>query len=138
MSRELPRLGHEVTVCADGREAFKVLEKSKFDAAILDLRMPGVTGIDVLQRLKEISPDTEAVIMTGHATEETAIAAVNLGAFRYMRKPCKLAEIEILLRQVAEKRELQHKTLALQTRVQAAEGPTLMLGKSPQIGRAHV
>jgi DNA-binding NtrC family response regulator len=133
MRSELPRLGHEVTVCADGREAFKVLEKSKFAAAILDLRMPGITGIDVLQRLKEISPDTEAVIMTGHATEETAIAAINLGAFRYMRKPCKLAEIEIILRQVAEKRELQNKSLALQTRVKAAEGPTLLLGRSPKM-----
>ena len=133
MRSELPRLGHEVTVCADGREAFKILEKSKFDAAILDLRMPGVSGIEVLERLKEVSPDTEAIIMTGHATEETAIAAVNLGAFRYVRKPCKLAEIEVLLRQVAEKRELQHKSLALETRVQAAEGPNLMLGKSPRM-----
>jgi len=133
MRSELPRLGHEVTVCADGREAFKILEKSKFDAAILDLRMPGVSGIEVLERLKEVSPDTEAIIMTGHATEETAIAALNLGAFRYMLKPCKLAEIEVVLRQVAEKRELQHKSLALQTRVQAAEGPNLMLGKSPRM-----
>src|SRR5205807_3469026 len=137
MERELPRRGYEVTVCADGREAFKILEKSKFDAAILDLRMPGVGGIEVLQRLKEVSPDTEAIIHTGHATEETAIAAVNLGAFRYIRKPCKMAEIDVLLRQVAEKRELQHKTLALQTRVQAAEGPTLMLGKSPPMTRVQ-
>src|SRR6266699_5087304 len=133
MRSELPRLGHEVTVCADGHEAFKILEKGKFDAAILDLRMPGVSGIEVLQRLKEVSPDTEAIIMTGHATEETAIAAVNLGAFRYMRKPCKLAEIEVLLGQVAEKRELQHKSIALQTRVKAAEGPALLLGKSPRM-----
>jgi DNA-binding NtrC family response regulator len=133
MRDELSRLGHEVTVCADGREAFKILEKSTFDAAILDLRMPGVTGIEVLERLKEVSPDTEAIIMTGHATEETAIAAVNLGAFRYIRKPCKLAEIDVLLRQVAEKRELQHKSMALQTRVQAAEGPTLLLGKAPRM-----
>jgi len=133
MRAELPRLGHEVTVCADGREALKVLEKSKFDAAILDLRMPGLGGIEVLEHLKQVSPDTEAVILTGHATEETAIAAVNLGAFRYMRKPCKLAEIEVILRQVAEKRELEHKTIALQNRVKAAEGPTLMLGKSPRM-----
>ncbi|MBI1914809.1 MAG: sigma-54-dependent Fis family transcriptional regulator [Planctomycetes bacterium] len=134
---ELPRLGYEVTVCADGHEAFKILEKSKFDVAILDLRMPGVGGIEVLQRLKEVSPDTEAIIHTGHATEETAIAALNLGAFRYIRKPCKMAEIDVLLRQVAEKRELQHKTLALQTRVQAAEGPTLMLGKSAPMTKVH-
>ena len=67
MRSELPRLGHEVTVCADGREAMKVLKTAKFDAAILDLRMPGMTGIEVLEHLKQVSPDTEAVVMTGHA-----------------------------------------------------------------------
>ena len=133
MRSELPRLGHEVTVCADGQEAFKILEKGKFDAAILDLRMPGLSGIEVLERLKQVSPDTEAVIMTGHASQETAIAALNLGAFRYITKPCKLVEVNALLRGIAEKRELQNKNLALQTRVQAAEGPTLLLGKSPRM-----
>jgi DNA-binding NtrC family response regulator len=137
MRSEMPRLGHEVTVCADGREALKVLEKSKFDAAILDLRMPGLGGIEVLQHIKQVSADTEVLIMTGHATEETAIAACNHGAFRYLRKPCKMAEIEVLLRQVAEKRDLHNKSLALQTRVQAAEGPTLMLGKSPPMLKVH-
>src|SRR5262245_47728933 len=133
MRSELPRLGHEVTVCADGREALRALEKSKFDAAILDLRMPGLTGIDVLQHLKQVSPDTEAIIMTGHASQETAIAAVNLGAFQYITKPCQLVEIDALLRKVAEKRELLNRTLALQSRVQAAEGPTLLLGKSTKM-----
>src|SRR2546421_4185147 len=116
MRSELPRLGHEVTVCGDGKEAFKVLEKGKFDAAILDLRMPGLSGIDVLQHLKQVSPDTEAVIMTGHASQETAIAAVNLGAFQYITKPCKLVEIDGVLRKVAEKRELQNQNIALQSR----------------------
>jgi DNA-binding NtrC family response regulator len=137
MRSELPRLGHEVTVCGDGKEAFKVLEKSKFDAAILDLRMPGLSGIDVLNHLKQVSPDTEAVIMTGHASQETAIAALNLGAFRYITKPCKLVEIDAVLRGVAEKRELQNKNIALQSRVKAAEGPTLMLGKSPRMNDVH-
>src|SRR5262249_55093486 len=66
MCSELPRLGHEVTVCPDGRTALKALEKSTFDAAILDLRMPGMSGLEVLEYLKKVSPDTEAVVMTGH------------------------------------------------------------------------
>src|SRR3954466_482988 len=94
MRSELPRLGHEVTVCPDGKAALKALEKNSFDAAILDLRMPGMTGIEVLEHLKQVSPDTEVVLMTGHASQETAIAAVNLGAFAYITKPCKLVEIE--------------------------------------------
>src|SRR5215813_7351128 len=130
MRSELPRLGHEVTVCPDGRAALKVLEKNTFDAAILDLRMPGMTGIEVLEHLKKVSPDTEAIVMTGHASTDTAIQAMRLGAFDYITKPCKLAEIEAILAKVAEKRILQHQNLALQSRVQAAEGPTVLVGNS--------
>jgi DNA-binding NtrC family response regulator len=137
MRSELPRLGHEVTVCPDGRAALKALEKSSFDAAILDLRMPGMTGIEVLEHLKKVSPDTEAVVMTGHASMETAIEAVRLGAFDYITKPCKLAQIETVLLKVAEKRDLKNKNLALQTRVQAAEGPTVLVGSSPLMGGVH-
>src|SRR5437763_9336199 len=114
MRSELPRLGHDVTVCPDGKAAVKSLEKNTYDAAILDLRMPGMTGIEVLEQLKQVSPDTEAIVMTGHATMETAIEAVRLGAFDYITKPCKLAEIEAILRKLAEKRTLKHKNLALQ------------------------
>src|SRR5437588_1672938 len=137
MRSELPRLGHEVTVCPDGRSALKVLEKGKFDVAILDLRMPGMTGIEVLEHLKQVAPDTEALVMTGHASMETAIDAMRLGAFDYITKPCKLAEIEAVLRKVAEKRELQHKNLALQSRVRAAEGPTVLVGDSTPMGGVH-
>src|SRR5439155_23286686 len=112
MRSELPRLGHEVTVCPDGKAAVKALEKTAFDAAILDLRMPGLTGIEVLDQIKQVSADTEVVIMTGHASVETAIEAVRLGAFDYVTKPCKLAEIEGVLRKISEKRDLRHKALA--------------------------
>ena len=137
MRSELPRLGHEVTVCPDGRAALKALEKSTFDAAILDLRMPGLTGIEVLDQLKQVAPDTEAVIMTGHASQETAIEALRLGAFDYITKPCKLAEIEVVLAKIAERRELKHKNLALESRVQAAEGPTVLVGSSPAMATIH-
>ncbi len=101
MRSELPRLGHEVTVCPDGKAAVKSLEKGKFDVAILDLRMPGLNGIEVLEQLKQISPDTEAVVMTGHGSMETAVEALRLGAMEYIYKPCKLAEIEAVLLKVA-------------------------------------
>src|SRR5262245_42343799 len=137
MRSERPRLGHEVTVCADGKAAVKTLEKSTFDAAILDLRMPGLNGIEVLEQLKQVSPDTEAIVMTGHASMETAIEAVRLGAFDYVTKPCKLAELDAVLRKVAEKRELKNKNLALQTRVKAAEGPTVLVGQAPTMAAVH-
>src|SRR5438552_1610559 len=112
MRSELPRLGHEVTVCPDGRAAVKALEKGAFDVALLDIRMPGLTGIEVLEQIRQVSPDTEAIFMTGHASTETAIDAVRLGAFDYIKKPCKLSEIEAVLCKVAEKRDLKNKNLA--------------------------
>jgi DNA-binding NtrC family response regulator len=137
MREELPRLGHEVTVCGDGRAAIKALEKGGFDAAILDLRMPGMTGIEVLEHIKKVSPDTEAVMMTGHASMDTAIEAMRLGALDYITKPCKLAQIEGMLLKIAERRELKNKNLALQTRVVAAEGPTVLVGKSGPMAQVH-
>lgn len=131
MRTEIPQLGHEVVVCPDGRAAVKALEKNTFDAAILDLRMPGLTGIEVLEQIKQVAPDTDVVIMTGHASIETAIEAVRLGAFDYITKPAKLAQLETILRKISERKELKNKNLALQTRVQAAEGPTVMVGGSP-------
>jgi DNA-binding NtrC family response regulator len=137
MRTELPRLGHEVTVCPDGRAALKALEKGSFDLAILDIRMPGMTGVEVLEQLKRASPTTEAVMLTGHASLETAVEALRFGAFDYLTKPCKLVEIETILRRVADKRELTNKNLALQKRVKAAEGPSILIGNAPAMQAVH-
>src|SRR5436309_3150216 len=137
MRMELPRIGHQGTVCPDGRTAVKVLEKSAFDAAILDLRMPGMSGLEVLEHLKKVSPDTEAIVMTGHASIETATMAMRLGAADYMTKPCKLADIEAVLTRAADRRELKHKNLALESRVQKAEGPSTLVGDAPTMQEVH-
>ena len=132
MKTELPRLGHEVTVCPDSKTALEVIKKSAFDAAILDMRMEhDKAGLHVLAALKQAYPDIEAVIMTGYGSTETAVEALRLGAFDYLTKPCKLSDIEGLLLRIQEKRKLKHKTAALETRVQAAEGPGLVVGRSP-------
>jgi DNA-binding NtrC family response regulator len=137
MRTELPGMGHEVTVCPDGRAAVRELAKKKFDAALLDLRMPGLNGIEVLQQLKTVSPDTEAVVLTGYASQDTAVQALRLGAFDYITKPCTLDELEVILQKIAEKRELVNKTLALESRVQAAEGPNGLIGHSPSMQAVH-
>jgi DNA-binding NtrC family response regulator len=131
MQMELPRLGHEVTVCPDGVSALRALEKGSFDAALLDLRMPGLTGIEVLGKIRQLSPETQVVILTGHATVDTAVQALRLGAFDYLTKPCKWAELEVILNRVAERRDLANKATALETRLKAAEGPPTLIGETP-------
>jgi len=132
MRTELPRLGHEVTVCADSKSGIETVKKGTFDAAILDLRMEhDRAGLQVLAALKQVSPDTEAVIMTGYGSTDTAVEALRLGAFDYLTKPCKLTDIEALLIRIQEKRKLKNKTAALESRVQTAEGPAGLIGGSP-------
>jgi DNA-binding NtrC family response regulator len=137
MRTELPRLGHEVIVAEDGRSAVKILERATFDAAILDLRMPGMSGLEVLEFIKRTTPDTEAIVMTGHASIETATMAMRLGAADYMTKPCKLADIEAVLTRMADRRDLKNKNLALETRVRKAEGPTALVGTSSAMAKVH-
>jgi DNA-binding NtrC family response regulator len=131
MQMELPRMGHEVTVCPDGAAAVKALEKGSYDAALLDLKMPGMTGIEVLGRIRQVSPETQVVILTGQASVDTAVQALRLGAFDYLTKPCKWAELEVLLGRIAERRALANKAAALETRLKAAEGTPLLVGETP-------
>ena len=131
MQMELPRLGHEVTVCPDGTAALRALERGLYDAALLDLRMPGLTGIEVLGQIRQISPETQVIILTGHATVNTAVQALRLGAFDYLTKPCKWAELEVILTRVAERRDMANKAVALETRLKAAEGSPLLIGETP-------
>ena len=130
MSLELPRMGHDVTVCPDGVTAVAALQKNTYDAILVDLDMPGLTGIQVIEKLKQSSPDTEAVVMTGKSSTETAIAALRLGAFDYLTKPCKLVELEALLHRVAQKRELTNKYRALKRRLERIEGSSRLIGEA--------
>jgi len=126
----LPRLGHEATVCPDGRTALAALERTAYDCVIVDLDMPGVGGLEVIGRVRETSPDTESVIITGKSTVDSAIAAVRQGVFDYLTKPCKLAEIQTVLERVRHKRELTARLRALERRVRRAEGVTQLVGVS--------
>lgn len=131
MRIELPRMGHEVTICEDGAHALKALEKQTFDAALVDLKMPGMSGWDVIEHIKKVSPETEVVISTGHGDLEAAIQALRYGAYDFLPKPCKLFEISAVLKRIAEKRNLTNKTIALETRLKAVEGSPDLIGRTP-------
>ncbi|MFM7205777.1 MAG: sigma-54-dependent transcriptional regulator [Planctomycetaceae bacterium] len=130
MRIELPRLGHEATVCPDGRTALAALDRTAYDCVIVDLDMPGVTGLEVVAHVRETAPDTEAVIITGKSSVESAVAAVRHGVFDYLTKPCKLADIQAVLERVRRRRELTARMRALERRVRRAEGATQLVGTS--------
>ena len=131
MRLELPRMGHEVTVCPDGATALAALERNVYDCLLVDLDMPGANGLEVVARAKQLVPDTEAVILTGKSSLETAVTALRYGAFDYLTKPCKLADLGAVLRRMAEKRELTYKYRALKQRLERLEGSSQLVGASP-------
>jgi DNA-binding NtrC family response regulator len=130
MSLELPRMGHEVTVCPDGATACAALEKNTYDCIIVDLDMPGMNGIQVIGRCKELSPDTDAVVLTGKSSFETAVQALRHGAVDYLTKPCKLVDLKALLHRVARQREWINKVRALKHQLERVEGKTELVGTS--------
>jgi two-component system NtrC family response regulator len=138
MKLELPRLGHRATVCPDGLTAVAALERNTYDCIIVDLDMPGIDGIGVIAKCKETSPETEAVVLTGKSTLETAIAALRHGAFDYLTKPCRLIEIESLLNRVAEKKQLEQKNRALEHQVRRLEGSPRLIGATPGMQKVRM
>lgn len=128
MRIELPRMGYAVTVCPDGLTAVAALEKESFDCLLVDLDMPGISGIEVIAKARELRPEIEAVIMTGKPSQETAIEAVRHQVFDYLTKPCRLADLAGLLGRVKERGQSKRRLAALQHRVRRAEGETQLVG----------
>ena len=133
MRLELPRMGHDVTVCCDGLSAAAALERNTYDCILVDLDMPGLSGIEVIARAKELSADTEAIVLTGKSSLETAVAALRHGAFDYLTKPCRLAELQRVLQRVAEKRDLTNKYRAVKQRLERLEGKSDLIGDAPSM-----
>lgn len=138
MRRELPRLGHEVTVCPDGTTAIAALERNTYDCILVDLDMPGANGIEVIARAKQLSPETEAVVLTGKGTMQTAIDALRYGTFDYLTKPCKLIDLKAVLARVADRRELTRKYLAVKQRLARIEGGSDLIGDSAPMQRVRM
>jgi DNA-binding NtrC family response regulator len=135
MRNELPRMGHDATICEDGQSAIAAVEKNTFDAAIVDLRMPGLSGWDVVAHLRATSPETEVIISTGHGNMEDAIQALRRGVYDFLTKPTKLASIASVLQRVADKRALTHKAIALENRLKAVEGSPDIVGTTASMQR---
>ena len=96
----------EAVGCLSGEEALEVMKKRLFDVIILDIKMPGgMDGIEVLREMKRVQPLAEVILLTGHASVETSIEGMKLGAFDYLLKPVKLEELLVKVGQAFEKKD---------------------------------
>jgi DNA-binding NtrC family response regulator len=106
LARELSRSGHQVAEAADAAQCLLRVREHEPDVALLDLMLPDGSGIDLLRSLREERPALQVVVLTAHGTIDTALAAMKLGAYDYLRKPCHLQELEITLQRAYERRQL--------------------------------
>lgn len=130
MEKELPRTGCEVTTAESGEQALEQLRDQDFDVVLLDLKMPGIGGMEALRRIRESGASAEVVILTGHPDVNTAIEAMKLGAYDYLTKPFKLVEVEAVVRRAAERKRLQKENAALRRMVAQRVPLTPIIGQS--------
>ena len=120
LERFLVSRGFAVTTVSNGRVALETLRAECFDVALLDVVMPEVDGLEVLRQLREAPMPPEAIVITGNGTIETAITALKMGAYDFLSKPYRMAEVELLVKRAWEKRMLAWDNLHLQSRLRRA------------------
>ncbi len=131
VARRFLRRGYSVHEAACGDEALKLLGRREFDVVVLDLVMPGIGGIEVLEKIKANHAEVEVVMLTGQGSIESAVRAMKLGAYDYLTKPFALAELEILLEKAYERRLLRKENQQLKQVLERQQRQPLMIGESP-------
>jgi DNA-binding NtrC family response regulator len=117
LQKELSRRNFDVSVASDGRSAVEFAQRVDYDVIVMDMTMPNMDGIQALKVLKQAEPSPEVIMLTGNATVETAIEAMKAGAYDYLTKPCKIEELDVLIRKAHERRDLRRENLYMQTRL---------------------
>jgi two-component system response regulator AtoC len=133
LKKELGRKGFTVEVAADGMGALGVLKDGVFDVLLLDIVMPGIDGIELLDRLKADPASPVIVVLTGRATVETAVEAMKNGAYDYLSKPYKLDELVIVINRAFEYGKLSKKSQLLEQELARKESPAEFICSSRQM-----
>ena len=108
LAKRMKRRDFDVTTALSGSDAILILRKQDFDAAVLDLKLKDMDGLEVLKIFKKMIPEMPVIMLTGHATIESAIEGMKLGAFDYLMKPCDMEELVSKVCEAAKKKR-RHK-----------------------------
>jgi DNA-binding NtrC family response regulator len=132
LARELGRLGHGVTAAATGEEGLRLASDAELDVVLLDLSLPDQAGLDVLKRLRAERPGLEVVVLTAHGTIDAAIAAMKLGAYEFLQKPCALAAIDLAIRRAHEHARLGEENARLKAGLRPTTLSSDFIGSGPE------
>lgn len=129
--QRLIRTGFAAEAAASGVQALEIAQGRQFDVAVFDMQMPGMTGLDLLEKFKALFPETEVIVLTGQGTIESAVQAMQLGAFNYLLKPFGMSELEAQIKKAAERRELRKENEQLKTLLSRQQKGSKIIGESP-------
>ena len=127
--------GHKVSAASSGKEALRLAAQEHHDIALVDLKMPGMDGLELQSRLAAADPELTIILMTAYASVDTAIQAMKAGAYDYIIKPFDPDDLSELIRRAAEQRSLRSENLRLKKSLEAATAPPPILGTSPAMKR---
>lgn len=126
----LTRDGHRVRVAESGKQGLAMMKEEAFNIVLLDLVMPGLSGMDLLRRIREDFPDVLVIVITGYATVESAVEAMKGGAYDYIPKPFTPDALRMVVRRAIDKRELVLKNIFLKEELKTRIGKVEIIGKS--------
>jgi len=127
----LKNADYQISGCGSGKEAVRHLEKEQFDIVITDLFLPDITGIDILKKAKELSHAIEVILITGHASAETAVRAMKEGAFDYITKPLNIEELRVIISKAIEKQQILSENISLKKQLRDKYEFSNIIGSSP-------
>jgi len=133
LEKGLRGAGYEVTTVKDGTAATRAVETETFDLVFLDIRMPGVDGLSALVRMRELRPDACVVVMTAHGTMETAIQAMQRGAYDYLTKPFDIDEVLLVAERAMQAGRLTQEVARLKTGLQEVREFSALIGRHPRM-----
>ena len=132
MAGELKRLNFDVSAAGSGEEGLKRIAEQEPDIVLLDLQMPGISGLDTLKAIRESNPGVEVIMLTGHGSIDTAIESIRAGAFDYVVKPCPLDELEVRIQRAIERQSLRRRTSILERGLTPPDLGSSFVGDSPE------
>lgn len=131
LESELSRSGYQMTVAVDGQEGLAKYAEEAFNVVLLDVKMPGMNGVEVLRHMRNLSNLPEIIMFTGHGEIETAVECIKLGAYDYITKPVKLDELELVIIKANDKNQLRLENISLKHEISQIADHHLV-GKSPE------
>jgi DNA-binding NtrC family response regulator len=129
--RRFERSGFSVRGAASGEEALALAARRNFDVAVFDVMMPGMSGLELLEKFRTQFPDCQVIMLTGQGTIESAVEAMRLGAYNYLTKPFPLRDLEVQIEKAYERGRLQRENEQLRSLLARSQPPSEMIGRSP-------